>query len=154
MHVIEEVGLNAVLGEDARRFFGEETGISARIVGDDDPFRLFCRRERLDVLGKSLRRAHDGIDVHHVHAAAENAAHARRAEGKFSAEAVLLLLLVPRDGLKFRSVRFRQAGIGEPCLVDALITHIFHSLLLSARRFPRAADFVIDCPHCGRNPPH
>lgn len=114
MHVAEQVGFDAVFCEHARRLFGEQTGIPPRIVRDDDSLFLFFFGERFDVFGEPLRRAHDGVHVHHVHAAADDAAHARRAEFELAAEAVFLLLLVRRDRFQLRSVRLSEARVVDP----------------------------------------
>ena len=99
MHVVEEIRLDAVLCQHSRRRPREFLGFAPRVVGNDDAAFDGVLSEFLNKLGKPLRGAHDGVDVHHVHAVADDAAHPRGAEFQLAAEAVFLRLFVARDFL-------------------------------------------------------
>ena len=124
MHVVEKIGFNAVFRQDSRRRFGEHVRLSPRVVGNHDAPLYGFRAQLFDKLREPLCRAHDGIDVHHIHAVADNAAHARRSEFQFSAESVFLGLFVGSDRFELRSPFLRKAGIGQPCLIIFPIIHI------------------------------
>ena len=92
MHVVKDVGGDAVRREDARRRAREFLRFAAGIVGDDHAPLHGRRAQGFDVFRKTLRCAADGVHVHHVRAVADDAAHARGAEFEFRAEAVFDLL--------------------------------------------------------------
>ena len=123
MHVGKQIRFDPVFCKHASRLLRKQSGISARIVRDRHAARHRFRAERNDVFRQSLRRPHDGANVHHVFSATDQSAHSRGAEFEFPAETVLFLLFVRCNRGKLRALLFTQTFVAQPRLVFLLIVH-------------------------------
>ena len=85
-HLVEEVDLDAVGREDIGHRAGVEVGVVAAVVTDDGADLLAVLEALLQIVGESLRRHADGIDVHAVGARAHDAAQSARSKFQVAVE--------------------------------------------------------------------
>ena len=130
-----EIGGHAVGGKHTRGLAREARRADAAVVGNGAAQR---QSRRLEVSGKSLRRAADNINIHAVRARAEHAAQSAGAEGKVTVKAVLDLRgvahLVERGKLRAQRVILHAR---EPAAVS----------VQSGHRLPPAENFTLLLKH-------
>ncbi len=130
-----EIGGHAVGGKHTRGLAREARRADAAVVGNGAAQR---QSRRLEVSGKSLRRAADNVNIHAVRARAEHAAQSAGAEGKVTVKAVLDLRgvahLVERGKLRAQRVVLHAR---EPAAVS----------VQSGHRLPPAENFTLLLKH-------
>ena len=99
MHVFKQIHLYLVGTEYDRRRGRKFLGHPSRIEGYRHPAHFSDRAPRLDIVGKPLRSAFNGINVHHISSHTDYAAHTRRSEFKVFPETVLYFFRLVFDAL-------------------------------------------------------
>ena len=161
VNVVKQIGDDPVGGQNFRRGARKFRRFPARIVGNDHAALHGGRTQRFYVFRKSLGGAADGVDVHHVGAVADDAAHSRRAEFQFGAETVFDGLFIPRNGCEFRLSLRIERGIGAPFAIHCFIIHKQTSDFYKLKIFSYRARLCPDCvtnrirsQNFRKNPPH
>ena len=130
MHLVKEVGLDAVRREHAGGGFGKLRRLAAGVIGNDDAAPDCFGAQGLDELGESLCGAHDRIDIHHVHAVPDDAAHARRAEFELAAETVFDRLDVVLHRFQLGDALLAKTLVVQPKFKVFSVIHFFRSLFM------------------------
>ena len=115
------IGLDAVGAQAQSRLVGKFGRHVAGIVSDGHSPLLHT--QLADIIGQSLRRLSDRINIHAVGTCADNAAKAGCTKGQRRVETVLNLLLISPDGRNLCLGRLIEIGIGKPLFIRFLITH-------------------------------
>ena len=124
--LVEQIHVDALVAEHERGSLRELRAHPAGVIRDDHAALAVFRVLAVDIIGKSLGRAANVIQVHAVRARAEHAAHARRAKGQLGIETILNFLFIARDGLEFINGRLVVCKFLEPGFVCFTIRHGFH----------------------------
>ena len=100
-----EIDLNAVCCENLGGLLRKLFAVVAAVVAHSD---AALTEHVVDIVGKTLSRSANGVDVHAVGANLQHAAHTRGAEGELCAEAVFDSIFIARNCIELGD----QSGVG------------------------------------------
>ena len=130
---IEDAGVDAVGGHNARSLAGKDLAVDAAVIADHDALAAGLLPLGLDDLGERLRRVTDDMDVHPAQTQRHLTAQTGGAEFQRREKSAFDLLLVVLNRLELLPLGGAQRGAVQPVLVLVLIAHL-HSLLPSLNR--------------------
>ena len=131
-----DVRLDAVSSQNSRRFFCEHIALDAAVVADGNFFRQV---RSVQVVGKTLRRLADVVDVHPIGACADDPTQTAGAEFQLPVKTVGDGILVACDALQLLGKVGGHFRLCQPAVI-CLFDFFFHEITLSSNKDSFGAD--------------